>query len=487
MPKRIYVVATGQAQANLPPIFSIAQRGDTVVWIETQLAEHGHYSGDSIPLLRNSRGIESEKLRVTESDILNPERMKQVLLTNMKDRDADPVFIATGGPKYMIFGIDRAAVELGFPVVYSDVQPARLLTLAHPSASFTLGQFQNPITLHEWLAVNRLALCSTYPEPIPIWPAASHGLHPGRDLSFSTDLACQRTFFAIHQAKAAAARKKSDPDPDVPNELTATPAFRNAWAQLLRDFFKHPTPYENVNSPFFNRLRKFFLHHAKLASTMLQPALTLDPACVQHLKDDAWLDPAFDPAAPGAHEPESAAGDRFEEAVALRVARFMQHNPGIASTVSGVFLNVSLAAPSDPKIRFSQLDVAILLKNATLIHIECKCGRETSESDTYQRLGKLQRAGQTPATLVFCIPMFPALVDDPVFQYLYRPFHRITGLRAVNPKLGLLFYTNPDESTERECRLDDGEPFTVTPFEHGLFKLLHRYVPEPETSIPVAR
>lgn len=481
-PKRFYVVATGQAQANLPPLYALAGHGDSVVWIETPLAKQKGYSVTSQAVLAKRLGSPDpeDKLSVSDADILNPDRLKEILLADIGTHpDADPILIATGGPKYMMFGVDRAACKLGFPVAYTDIGSAELLTLAHPSGSFTHGPLTNPITLDEWLAVNRLELCSTFPPPIEIWPTPSLGapLDPARDLAFASDSACQRAFFAIHRAKAKKAKELAGqaPPSEIPDEFTATDGFRLDWRKLADHISHRPVP----NGNDVRALRSFLARQARRAAAMQRPPLSLDPAAVDQLKQDRWLDPEFDPANPGApSHRQFAAGDRFEEAVALRVQRFVQINPRIAAIISGIFLKVSIASPEDPLIRFTELDVAILLKNATLIHLECKCGREADESDTYYRLGKLQHVGKSGASLVFCIPMFPELAGSPEFEFLYEPYRRIVGLQAVNLNLGLIFYTNPGQTGPFECSPLNHDPFNVIPFEHGLTALLGRYVPK---------
>lgn len=93
-------------------------------------------------------------------------------------------------------------------------------------------------------------------------------------------------------------------------------------------------------------------------------------------------------------------GKWFEGAVANRVVDLLLNRPELAVPVVGVWCNVEIAIPESPEVVDSEFDIAILLCNATLLHIECKT-RTPGREATYSQLARMRQVGGEAARMIF--------------------------------------------------------------------------------------
>jgi len=150
--------------------------------------------------------------------------------------------------------------------------------------------------------------------------------------------------------------------------------------------------------------------------------------------------------------------------VASRLLEFLETNREFAQPVVEVWRNVEIRRQAAPAAAFAEYDVCLLLRNASLISLECKTHFKVQEKDLYSRLAKLRVAGGEGALQVICGPLFTALAGTPEFlrQHLLRQRCRDLGL-------AFLAYTGDNQPGRYD--IGDGE-VQVDSFEKGLQALL---------------
>jgi hypothetical protein len=183
MSRTFYAIATGQNQANLPPILTLADpRQDHVVWLETPEARKRGWVEGSWLVLKATRQIEQARLEVDDETIQSPVCFERWLRERIKGVD-DPVFVLNGGLKQHTLGLDRAALAAGnVTLVYSDLKPAALRILDPGAEAFRTEPLGNCLHMGEFLRLNGFEPKNTTTR---IWPGIS-AFRPSEFLAFRT-------------------------------------------------------------------------------------------------------------------------------------------------------------------------------------------------------------------------------------------------------------------------------------------------------------
>ena len=138
--------------------------------------------------------------------------------------------------------------------------------------------------------------------------------------------------------------------------------------------------------------------------------------------------------------PAQNLGDRFEKAVLRRVVQFfcLPKNRKYKAIVKEVVWHAGLFK-NDPETDF---DVAIVLLNGIVLHLECKSGT-LLRKDLQSRILVLEKATSRIARLYVVVPFFPDL-DSELFERQYKRRKELADADNVNE---LLF---TDENEERK-------------------------------------
>ncbi|RME86618.1 MAG: hypothetical protein D6771_01540, partial [Zetaproteobacteria bacterium] len=104
-------ISTGQQVANLPPILQFAEKGDAVIWLESELARAQNWSAGAIEVLA-ARGMGPQLRAPVEGEINDPAAVEKALrsaLAKFRSADAKLMVVLNGGQKLSPFGAVLAA------------------------------------------------------------------------------------------------------------------------------------------------------------------------------------------------------------------------------------------------------------------------------------------------------------------------------------------------------------------------------------------
>jgi len=478
MSTRFYALATGQNQANLPPILTLAQKGDSVIWIQTPRARQACWSETASKVLE-SRGIQAspkEAIPIEDADVLSPPTLRGILLRDMRDPNHKPpfVFVLNGGQKHSVLGIDRASLDESFTIVYSDLTPARLHVLDPKDDAFRPRPLENCLTFEEWRTVNGLVLRQGAVQPRRIWPSPEVPLSSQEFASFVSDSGFQRLLFGLY-ADLEQEPATVNAIPKVPK----TPEVESRWRTRAEGIFsalrippERREKYGSLDQPLFQIVAKFCWDEiVRACRTPAESRLTQIE--IDRLRSEGWLTGTVnDGMVHRENRLQGRLGDFFEEAVACRVMQFLEQNRTYAAPVHGVWLKTELALSARPDEPFAQYDVAILLKNAILLHLECKCKDLESEKDNFSRLAKLQQAGGDAVSQIFCVPVFTALAGGKEFDNMHRLYDRAHQYAQMNRRFRVIAYTAPGQIPAYE---HENSQRPVPSFEDTLKAILKPY------------
>lgn len=428
MSRRIYAVATGQNHANLPPILSVAEQGDLVVWLETPLARQRRWVAGANEVLRR-RHIQQTSIELEDADVHSPRALARRILDDLSQHpNAEAVFVLNGGQKHMVLGVGEARQGARLQLVYSDVRPAQLWVLAPEDSAFHAEALRNPLTFDEFLLATGLSEAPGTTSCL-VW---SH--NGGAQVEP-----------AVSYAQAGPIKL-----PVLRSWMQTNPELRARWQDLVDKAIRNTgvrlgvaqrlelvQRLGSVDSTLFTATEAFFRH-----------------AMQQVLQQQASL------------------GKQFEQSVARAVARFLTENPDLARPVVEVRQGLVVAKRETPELTFAEYDVAILLENAMLIHLECKSGA-LDEKDLFARLAKLREVGGQAAQQVLCVPLRTEPADQ--LAHTHETLQRLQRLCQVSPNFQLLVYTEPGQAPAYEV---EGQRYEFPTFEQGLRQLLAPFRPE---------
>lgn len=427
MPRRIYAVATGQNQANLPPILSLASQGDCVVWLETPLARERRWAEGANAVLE-SRGIPYESIPIGDSQVRSPQAICELLLEERRRHPtAEPVFVLNGGQKHMVLGVGLARQQGRLMLVYSDVRPAQLWLLGPDDSEFRPASLENPLRLDEWLLANGLVIL---PGSLnhQLWPPAEARTQPARLGSDSAQA------FKL---------------PNVQDRIRGSERLCARWQDLIHKSL------QNCGV----RLPRDLV--PQLAKALAAPQGSLLSSA------EAFFRRCFEQAL----EEKATLGHWFEGEVSRALVEFLTGHPQLASVVVEARRGLVVARAGTPEQVFAEYDIALLLKNATLIHLECKAGT-LEEKDMFARLAKLHEAGGLVAQQVVCVHFRAG--DEVETRQSHQLLQQAERICRLSPNFRLLAHGAPGVPVEYNL---DGTRYRYDNFQEGMRKLLEPYCP----------
>ncbi|HLJ48956.1 MAG TPA: hypothetical protein VKU01_23230 [Bryobacteraceae bacterium] len=479
MKRRIYAIATGQNQANLPSILCLGQpKRDTVVWLETPKASAEKWAEGAWRVLVK-RGFTQEKLPLDDAVGLSPARMQGFLMVDIgRFPDAEPVFVLNGGLKQHALGVDRAALASErLRLAYSDIGPAEIRVLEPNAEAWVTEPIRRYLSFEDWLDLNGYAHFGKPPYN-RLWPRpAELMIAPGIFARYRGDAELRRLVTRVYRelvrdADSAAAREM----PSVSSWLPLKPGRAEEWEKIVRDTMglDPATAPElvDVKGRRFERIAGFFRKIGyECQFENLDCAVTDEEVAL--LANDGWL-------MPGLHRrvltredlTRPAFGRFFESAVAQRVVEFLENHPESAESVAEVRLGAEVARLGVEHAAAAEYDVAILLKNAILIHLECKAYRKLNKKDDFSRLAQWQQVGKSTVVQAICAPLFTDMVENESFEAAHQIRMRVEEYRSLSPNFDFIAYTAEGQPLEYKW---SGANVSVVSFEEKLAKMLKPY------------
>ena len=172
---------------------------------------------------------------------------------------------------------------------------------------------------------------------------------------------------------------------------------------------------------------------------------------------------------PSAEQTNVSLGRAFEYAVAARVLKLVNSNRGIASVVSQVWHQVTLARVGNLKNVVGEWDVVLVLRNGILVCIECKSWSAAEKTlKAQQRM--VHAGGSALARMWVCSPMATAAETQPFFKEHH-------GFRQKCEEIGLEHLPFTIEQGHRESyQLTGGPRFKCPSFEDAFIEFFKRYL-----------
>ncbi|RME80905.1 MAG: hypothetical protein D6771_08905, partial [Zetaproteobacteria bacterium] len=442
-------VATGQNVANLPPILQFAEKGDQVLWLESDLASRQGWANGAIAVLKG-RGIESIRAPI-EGNINDPRAVKRALAQWLERHGGNYRtlnIVLNGGQKLTPFGLALAARpwrELGKPVrfLYGDDRPARVqVREQHVGGPMRTVAYdaERMLRLEEIVRAAGREIESVS-EPLP-WRDPPPPDPYGRDAAFT----------ALVHASAKRRGAEEEARAHWPGfnawSRESKQAFNQRMTPILEDLAGKPLPREAKFAAYPRIVRLIREFAPRLPSPGIARA---DKAKL--IAQGWWTDRG-----------RPNIGPRFERAVANRIRRFLAERPALAKVIRELRLNA--------KVPGAEWDVVLVLVNGILLHLECKTWR-VSKKDMDARIHVMRSASSRLAQTCLVAPMFPEFADKPWFCDMHDNFQRMLGFGVP-----VLAYTMEGARPAQTYRIPgrQGEFRWPDPFEEALERLLAPYV-----------
>ncbi len=408
MTKLFIAVATGQNVSNLPPILQFGERGDKVLWLESDLAAKKGWAKGAIQLL-DRRGLSSDQQSI-DGDINNPSAVQQAILgwlSKHKD-DAHIVYIVlNGGQKLTPFGLalagrkwrDEFKKKLIF--IYGDDCPAQLQVYENTIGSQPKMLAYNAsrmLSLEEVLMVNGVALTNK--------PKRIDWNNPPKKSRYGTDVAFTR--LVHHYAIRDTDIQESDcnwPPYDTWAEKSKR-NFKDKLSKLFKRFGLQTVASKKDNDDFNTSLVKIIREFKPR-----KPKASIQAENRKQLEQEGWL-----------NGDAVIMGQNFEYAVANRVARYLADRADVASIVRECWLN--------PQINGAEWDVVIVLVNGIVINLECKSW-QAEKKDLDARLRVLRSASGRLARMSVVMPLFKELEGEPSYEHMHKNYEQVQKVFGI--------------------------------------------------------
>jgi len=446
---RLFIaIATGQNIANLPPILELAEKGDAVLWILSLEARTGKYAEGSERVLKHY-GLERLKplnVRTVSEPATLVRELRAWFATRPKWAAADTYVVLSGGTKLSAIGLEHGVQNERRCFLYSADQPVELWRfegrLDRPPQRQPYKRCQ--LDLPDILVANRSATYEKQVEGTRIWPACQiRTPEYGRDVDHT---------IAWHEDAYFCA--------DAGNQTTEDDTEWNI-ARVC----------EVLGSEYLaNKARALLSELADRSSTEIYQRLYAIRA--------QWMEEAKAKRKRALYVRRyGAIGPAFERFVAYRVQRFLNNTR--CSIVKSAWANVAVSREDEKGQARGELDVAVVLRNGIVLHLECKAG-QPAVKDLYARITALQRATSRLARMYVCLPAIPAAqpLDETAsvpgwfaLQERTREILENASLQIIDVDVGL---------ERRSSYVRNGQRVEVVPFERSLERILAPFLPEHE-------
>lgn len=468
----VYLISTGQNVANVLPVLEFAEASDTLIWLESSRARSSGWTEGAIQVLKN-RGF-GDQIRLEVGD--STEDLAKMAAELASERSESIAIVANGGTKLQILALYGALAGYSPKVLYNEDRPASYLIFDHgPTGKFERRPYQKTtIGLDEILACRGYAREANSGERI--WPGVvlSQGGY-GYDPVVTAEK---------HRAVAAwFADSAEDPPPMTWNLVEQLlPERAGGIRMMLENELRHsinslrtkPIDFSpnflsnvqtNAGKPGFATMvadefrailrrsaREDFNFDPELPSHIFVASRRLDEDAGR-----AWICQDRPPLG-------ESLGFLFEQAVAMRVLDWLATSP-VQSALGEIWSNVNVLGSGRV---IAELDIAFVMKNGVLLHLECKSFKADSK-DLYARLFNLQNGTSRLAEMAVCGPLYTDFTDELWFKEMHELKTQLSGA-------GFTFvpFTLPGQRREYSWLK---ESFEVPSLEESLDRWLTRFIP----------
>lgn len=444
--KQLFVaVATIQNVANLPPMLELAKPGDAFVWVlSPEVAERNIHEGGSTVLVgRGLREIQPIRVPTISEPGFVAAEIDRWFASNAEMRLYKPVVILNGGTKLTPLGLQMGVKDPRCEFVYSPVQPVELWRFDKALSGRPQKQpfRQSGLDLPDILTA--AGFVQGEQPGTRVWPGEKlPETQYGRDLKHT--IAWHESAYVWWNRQNGLEEKAIELDINRVREFLGADKLNDMALKLLDEL--NAEARVNVSGV----AARIFAARPRWSQAALNDYNRRAVSCASY----------------------GPLGPAFEAFVARRLCRWLDsRQPAIGQAVKSVWMNVQAVA-AGRQGPAAELDVVVVLRNAIVLHLECKAGMPDIK-DMLARITSLQRVTSNLAEMHVCLPAIPAAVTDPAPGWVRdREGHRRklldAGVRLLAVDVGISGPT-PYRWGDEEVR--------VEPFEMSLEKLFSKYVP----------
>lgn len=487
----LFCIGTFQAIANLPPLLAVAQAGDQVIFLDSQAVSKKQSSARLIKLLPANLHAQSLAIPDALPEII--EKIRNFLSTIAQDQKIYLIF--NGGTKMASLAILEALRPYQPKIIYGQEQPCEYWQCGSDLKTVENFYYQSQgITLEQLLGSNEVEIFDN-----------THKLLY-RYQNFYAQLPKDFGYVLADTMKIYEAYYKGKGNtPEGFLNFDDLLRFKSeelvTWQNILIDLVRQPLKEKAIMEGIYQATLNFLDVPEESQETYLRSALS-NPQLVTVFQNNILIflsknypspQPNLIPKheslkgfynkflsvlqlktiAANASPTKIPIGNIFENAVAARTIDFLKQNKSYQNIIAEIWLQVKVAHKNKPEITIAEYDVLILLKNAVLLHLECKSGGfEQKDLDARQYV--MQSSTSKLAKIYIVSPLFTDLQKNPCFAAMQKNVETFQNQRDTN----YLFLTLPNQPNTFTYIDQSGEQKTVTvpTFEDSLKRILQPYL-----------
>ncbi len=432
MSKLFVAIATGQNVANLPPIINIGIKGDDVLWIVSETALQQNWLNGSNRVLQKRGFTILESLTISNELMVQPFKLMEIFLNTvyrMSLNNKEIVFVMTGGQKTAVMGIVLALLQrdLNFKLVYQDIKPVKLWVTNKKKLNFEPLDINEALSLEELLEVyNFSKKDNTYKEPIQLFPEFDLNLSEEEKIAYQQYIENSEISFLLFQIFSKFSKNKNNLKMNFPLpqhlyeqfQIQIRHWFHKSFYNIIYPFNKLKKNITDVEYLKKNmgtlkneeREKKIFFLMYKLFRDLLsryqddQLYFKIEPYMANLLREAGWIDEKCNNNI-RKNNLRRRIGEFFEKMVAFRLIQFIKNDQAIQNIISEIWLNYPVRRKDDEYREFMEGDIFIVLKNATIIYLECKTFK-ISEQDIFSKLERFRQVSGFVNKSYVVIPIF---------------------------------------------------------------------------------
>ncbi|RLA08819.1 MAG: hypothetical protein DRQ51_01330 [Gammaproteobacteria bacterium] len=486
------LISTGQQLSNLPPVIQKSQQDDRIIWIESDLSIQKNWTKGANEVLKKRGLVVLESIKVANTNEPKPmiAAIEKINLENYNQIYA----ITNGGQKFSPIALFVALNRLqkNYTMLYANNKPVNLWEY---DKNFNIKKttYDKFLSLDEIFLVRGFKINKTpnifwqvddKEKPVPEIPAeykdqkSIYKLHQDhyvknqfewfdmyapRYQNLSDIFGAEK--YKIWQQTATGFLQQQDID--------NLPSFLNFFRKYMgQDHFGIEFNKNNISEYAIEKIENLFkdISHNSTDGTINHISTHLESLYgrvknILEYHQKKYLNKIINP-----HK-LSRIGPIFEKVVENKIYRLLNETAGFNGIVSQAAAGIKIfsrlsGAP------YAEFDILLVLKNAILIHLECK-SYEANTKDMNARIATLQNSTSNLAQMLITAPIYTEQKDNQKNDWVAG----VIGLknRMDNIKsLTFIPFTLTGQPTEYTTAR--GITYDIPDFADSLQQILQKYI-----------
>lgn len=491
MARLFLCIATGHNVANVPSVLTLGQKGDVVLWIESEFAKIINILPRTFSLLEK-KGFSNYVLSVKDEELIQPvqlaEHLKQYILKNsLTDLFDEFIFVMNGGQKSAVIGVQKAFFDLKHPLsmAYQDLKPIKIFYFPHHGDRFHAIEIKNPLSLEDILSIygyhlniaknqtllinkdNYRHLLQQF-EQNDVFMARFHSFLHEPEVSeyiyriFSYNVREEKKYQKVssigwNEFKKLHYEALKERGEKIIRELLGTRDFPLQLKGSARQIAQHLISRER-QFKMFEGVFQFIVQKISMDEKFSRMETEIPEEIAQTLVWGKWLDPLENTTRKVHELKRIALGPLFEQFVLYRILKFLENEPEFFDNIHEIYTNVNISTSGDKVKRQFESDIIVVFKNSTIISLEVKAFH-FDQKDLFSKIAYIRQVTGLVTKMYFILPFLFNWKADSMFRQDY--LHRLAEVKEAG--LNVIFFTD-----------DTGKPiindtdFPVKAFEDSL-------------------